>query len=359
MSLFIIWDPPKEIFTIPVLNWPLTWYGFLFALGFFWGYYIVLAFWKRYLLYFPLSLKDIEDFIPFCKLAKRICHKESFSFDSEKTISQKQALSCYNQYLSKEKGLKNRMKLRFGFEKELGNSLTSLKKKAQQITDRLLIYVMIATVVGARLGHIIFYEDVREYFLNPGAIFGFGRGGIAGLASHGAAIAIIIALLLFKRAMKKSFSLDLSLSRILDMVALPTAFAAFFIRIGNFINQEIIGIPTSLPWGVLFLHPAGGELVIPRHPAQLYEALFYLFVFSLLFYFSFKPKFFLKDGRFTGLFLLLIFSFRFVVEFLKVEQSEIICGSLFTMGQYLSLPFIALGLFFLFKKDKKKGCNDS
>ncbi len=132
---------------------------------------------------------------------------------------------------------------------------------------------------------------------------------------------------------------------------IPTALAAVFIRIGNFFNQEILGTPTDLPWGVLFLHPADGGAIVPRHPAQLYEALWYLVTFAILMvYWHGRPPFKVA-GRLTGLFLILVFGFRFLIEFLKVEQSVYLSStSLLTMGQWLSLPFVLLGIYLFLRK---------
>jgi prolipoprotein diacylglyceryltransferase len=135
---------------------------------------------------------------------------------------------------------------------------------------------------------------------------------------------------------------------------IPSAFLAAMIRLGNFINQEIVGRPSTLPWAVIFAHPADGSEALARHPVQLYEAIFYFAVF-LLTIFSWK-KFFalIHPGRLLGSFLIVVFAFRFFVEFCKVEQSYYLMqASFLTMGQYLSLPFIALGMYLLFRQRKK------
>jgi prolipoprotein diacylglyceryl transferase len=143
--------------------------------------------------------------------------------------------------------------------------------------------------------------------------------------------------------------------RVLDVVVVPTALAAVFIRIGNFMNQEILGTASTLPWAVVFMHPADGSAVIPRHPVQLYEAAWYLFSFCILLWYW--RSHFSKQimGKVSGLFLLLIFGFRFVIEAFKLEQSAYLSqGAFLTMGQYLSLPFIALGLWlFFFRRESR------
>jgi len=220
-----------------------------------------------------------------------------------------------------------------------------LRQKALALTDRLVLYMVVATLVGARLGHFLFYERPSLYLQHPLEIFQVWKGG---LASHGAVLGILFALALFRYKIHKSAP-DLSWVRLLDFVAIPAAFIGVCIRLGNFINQEILGTPTSLPWGVVFGHPTDHSLSVPRHPVQLYEALFYLAVFLLLWRLSFRPRYLLQQGKLIGLFLILVFGFRFCIEFLKLEQSHLLSTSL-TMGQILSLPVIFLGCWFLSKK---------
>ncbi|PIS03241.1 MAG: prolipoprotein diacylglyceryl transferase [Chlamydiae bacterium CG10_big_fil_rev_8_21_14_0_10_42_34] len=265
----IYWDPKPEIFVLPIINWPILWYGVLFALGFAVG--------------FPVFVGILTRF--------------------------------------------------------LGKSE---KKKAVAITDRLTLYMIIGTVIGARVGHFLFYEHPENYLNDPFEIFRIWEGG---LASHGAAIGIIIALVIFSYRIAP-IAPTLNWIRLLDFVCVPTAFAAVCIRVGNFINQEILGTPSSLPWAVVFGHPADGSMPVPRHPVQIYEALFYLAVFILLWRLTFVRSFLLRRGKLIGLFLILVFGFRFFVEFIKVEQSHLITVSTLTMGQILSIPAVLAGLFF-------------
>lgn len=270
----IYWDPKPEIFTLPIVHWPILWYGVLFALGFVIG--------------FPIFV------------------------------------GVLTRYLGKGE-----------------------RQKAVQITDRLTVYMVIATVVGARLGHFFFYEKPSSYLSKPWEILRVWEGG---LASHGAAIAIILALILFSHRIRK-VAPTLTWVRLLDFVSIPTALAGACIRLGNFINQEILGTPTDLPWGVVFGHPADRSVPVARHPVQLYESLFYLVVFFLLWRLSFKPSILKAQGKLIGLFLVLVFGFRFLIEFLKTEQSHLLSfSSSLTMGQILSLPAIAAGLLFYFWK---------
>jgi phosphatidylglycerol---prolipoprotein diacylglyceryl transferase len=214
-----------------------------------------------------------------------------------------------------------------------------LTADAKLIADKLSFYGIIGMLVGARLGDILFYQDWTAVLDQPGSIFRVWAGG---LASHGAGVGILVALLLFHVRFKSRFP-SLTRNRLLELVVVPAAFAGFMIRLGNFINQEILGTKTTLPWAVVFGHPADGSYPAPRHPVQLYESIFYLLTFGLLFYISRRP---LREGRIGGLFLVLVFGFRFLVEMIKEEQSAHLLGLSwpFTMGQLLSLPFFLLGL---------------
>ena len=217
------------------------------------------------------------------------------------------------------------------------------------LTDRLTVYMVVATIVGARLGHFLFYENPATYWRDPWELFRIWEGG---LASHGAIVAIPLALMLFSYRIRGQVP-GLTWLRLLDIAVVPAALIAFFIRVGNFFNQEILGVPTDLPWGVVFGHPADHSLPIPRHPVQLYEALFYLGVFSLLWALSRSSRWLCTLGRLSGLFLLCVFGFRFCIEFLKMEQSHLIMATHFplTMGQILSLPALGLGaVFFLWNR---------
>lgn len=363
---WLYWNPKKEIFIIPYLHLPVLWYSVLFALGFFIGYYIFLSFLKRYLLNFPLfSEKDVLDWdllisnLKNCKtkdqklVASHLSDMKLEKFDLKK---KKKFLNELNSLFSKElvlseekiKGVLDQKKaqIRLFLEKIFPGVFLTIKEKASYIAERITLYMVIATVVGARLGHLIFYEDFSYYLQHPLKILKTWDGG---LASHGAAVAIILGLYIFSKRIKQFYP-TLSLITLLDLVSLPTCFAAVCIRIGNFFNQEILGKNTDKFWGVIFGSPIDGVMV-PRHPAQLYEAFFYLLLFFLLLALSFKPRFYLKQGRFIGLFLFFVFTFRFFIEFLKVEQSSW-NQSYLLMGQFLSIPFIILGLIFIFRKKK-------
>lgn len=231
----------------------------------------------------------------------------------------------------------------------------------EEILDKLLLYMVIATVVGARLGHVLFYGPYfdglnanglmeRGYFSHPLDILKVYEGG---LASHGAAIAILIALYIFSKKIVKKPMLW-----ILDRVVAPVAIAGCFIRLGNLVNHEIIGDPTSLPWGFKFAF-AGDEFLINdvqvyRHPAQLYEAIFYLFTFALLMYLYWKTSAKLKSGVIFGVFMIVLWTGRFLVEFVKVGQTARDEVFALNTGQMLSIPLILVGIVILYFSLKKE-----
>ena len=202
----------------------------------------------------------------------------------------------------------------------------------------------LGTVIGARLGHCLFYEP--DYYLsNPVEILKIWKGG---LASHGAAIGILIALYLFVRKYKKPFIW------ILDRIVVVVALGGALIRLGNLMNSEIYGVETSLPWGFVFVR---NNEVVPKHPTQIYEALTYFFVFGLLFWIYLKTKGQFRSGTLFGLFLILVFGIRFLIEFIKEDQVPFEEGMTLNMGQLLSIPFVLLGfgiLYYYYRKSKKQ-----
>lgn len=213
------------------------------------------------------------------------------------------------------------------------------KKSEQDLND--LVWVMIlGTVLGARIGHCLFYNP-SYYLRHPEEILQIWKGG---LASHGAAIGIMIAIYFYVRKRK-----DMTYLWIFDRIVITVALAGFFIRMGNLFNSEIIGKPTNSSWGFVFTSVD----MIPRHPAQLYESIAYLFIFFFLFWFYFKKEGKFKQGLIFGLFLVLVFSFRFFVEFFKENQSSFEAGMFLNMGQLLSIPLVLLGIYLLFRKEKK------
>jgi phosphatidylglycerol---prolipoprotein diacylglyceryl transferase len=197
--------------------------------------------------------------------------------------------------------------------------------------DRLFLYMPLGAVLGARVGHVLFY-DPHFYATHPLDIVKIWEGG---LASHGAAAGILIALYLLARRPGSPPYLWL-----LDRVAIPTALGGAFIRLGNFFNSEIVGTPTSDAWGVVFdrVDP------IPRHPVQLYEAVAYGLIFLVLLGVYRRRGPARRPGGLLGLFFVLVFSARFLLEFLKTPQAEYEAGFVLTVGQLLSIPCIPAGL---------------
>ncbi|MBV2227225.1 MULTISPECIES: prolipoprotein diacylglyceryl transferase [Sphingobacterium] len=221
--------------------------------------------------------------------------------------------------------------------------------KSQELLDKLTIYIFVGTLVGARLGHCFFYDWAyyKEHFLEIFIPFQKINGsweltGFTGLASHGGAIGILIALWLFSRNTKTNFMW------ITDRLVLVVPIAGAFIRLGNFFNSEMIGNPTDLPWAVAFTHIDQ----IPRHPAQMYEAIAYVIIFFILWAMYQKNKD-PKPGKLFGIFLILLFGARFVIEYVKIDQVAFEAGMLLNMGQILSIPFILLGIFLLVRKPKE------
>lgn len=207
--------------------------------------------------------------------------------------------------------------------------------------EQLSVYMIFGTVIGARLGHCLFYNP--EYYLsNPIEIFKVWEGG---LASHGAALGILTALYLFSKK-KKNYPMLWTLDRVVIVVAL----AGTFIRLGNLFNSEIIGKPTDVSWAFIFT--AVDDL--PRHPAQLYESIAYFIVFLILLFFYYKGFEKNRNGLLFGLFLVLVFAFRFFVEFVKENQSGFEAGMALNMGQLLSIPFVLAGIIFIGKSFKHK-----
>lgn len=264
--------------------------------------------------------------------------------------------------------------------------LFKIKNYDIKLVDDYMIYLLIGAVLGARIIHILFYNP-SYYFSNPIAIFKIWEGGIA---SHGTAIGGIIAALLFVRRKNITFY------QAADMTAIPTALATMFIRLGNFINSEIVGRVTDSTWGVVFkkynfprdtfqyyktqflendlfqsmvkkyysiskepstlsdaqLHEYLSEL--PRHPTQIYEMINGLIVFGILFYLFKRKRDKLADGVLMYTFFIFYFILRFCVEFVKEYQTLTMDQSVLTMGQYLSIPFALFGIVMVYYLQKKK-----
>lgn len=215
------------------------------------------------------------------------------------------------------------------------------KKENQPITllDELATYMIISTVIGARLGHVLFYEPL-SYLQHPLDILKIWQGG---LASHGAAVGILIALYIFARRKNKPYFWAL------DRVVIVVALAGFFIRTGNLMNSEIYGKPTDLPWAFIFTRIND----IPRHPTQIYEGMSYLATFFFLLNYYYKKNGSPRPGDIFGMFLIAIFGMRIIIEFLKEPQVGFENQLTFNMGQMLSLPFVIAGIYLLLRRTIK------
>jgi len=219
----------------------------------------------------------------------------------------------------------------------------------ETVLDKLLVFVVLATIIGARLGHVFFYD--WDYYKDH--LADIPKVWEGGLASHGAAIMILLTLYYFSRKIVKRPMLW-----ILDRIVAPIAIAGCCIRLGNLVNHEIIGTPTDLPWGFRF-ERAGDEYLIGgvqvyRHPAQLYEAITYIISFFILHRMYWKTQARLVPGRIFGAFMVLIWTARFVIEFVKVGQTERDDVWALNTGQLLSIPFILIGIYLLIRKIPQK-----
>lgn len=211
--------------------------------------------------------------------------------------------------------------------------------------EKLSIYGMIGIMVGARLGHCLFYEP-SYYLSHPLEMIlpitfppdgGIKFIGYHGLASHGGVLGLLIALYFYSRNTKHSM-IDT-----IDLIAVVAGLSFGFIRLGNFMNSEIIGTPTTKPWGVIFERVDN----VPRHPAQLYEAISYFIIFTIMMILYKKMRDRLKNGFLFGLATVLFFTARFIIEFVKENQVGFEDGMTFNMGQLLSLPYIVVGIGFI------------
>lgn len=228
------------------------------------------------------------------------------------------------------------------------------QKIKDELFDPLFLYCFFGILIGARLGHCLFYQP--EYYLTSVKLFiemivpihfmaggGWKFVGYEGLASHGGTIGLIVALYLYYRRTR------LNLWQVLDNIAIATPITACFIRLGNLMNSEIIGKVTDVPWAFIF------ERVdkVPRHPGQLYEAIAYFVFFFVGLWFYRKHPQRVGTGFFFGLCLTLIFTFRFFIEYTKDIQVNFESGMLFNMGQILSIPFIIIGIYCMCRKQKQ------
>jgi len=203
------------------------------------------------------------------------------------------------------------------------------------------IYLIIGTILGLRLGHCFFYEP-QYYLNNPGEILMVWKGG---LASHGGAAGILLVIALFAWRNKLSYL------AMLDRAVVIVPLAGAFVRLGNLMNSEIVGKTADVAWAFYFPrydcappYDCDVGMITPRHPSQLYEAFFYILLFVFMFVLFSRMKSRLKEGTLLGIFLILLFGFRFLIEFIKDVQVNFEQGMAIKMGQILSIPFILAGI---------------
>ncbi len=260
-TLFVNWNPSPEMFTIPGIDWPVRWYGLMWALAFIGSHFFMNRFFKA-------------------------------------------------------------------------------EGRTEKDLDILTLYIILGTVIGARLGHCLFY-DPGYYLSHPLDILKIYEGG---LASHGGALGIVAGMLLYCRKTKENWLW------IFDRICIVVPFAAALIRFGNLMNSEIIGKPTDVPWAFVFSSVDN----LPRHPAQLYEALFCIVLFFVMYSLWKNKRESLGAGFLFGLLSLCLFTERFLDEFVKENQEAFEQGLTLNMGQILSIPFILIGIFMIIRSKKHK-----
>jgi prolipoprotein diacylglyceryl transferase len=270
---FIYWNPSPEIFTIPGIDWPVRWYGLMWALAFIASHFFM-------------------------------------------------------------------------------NRIFKAEKRSEKALDTLTLYIILGTVLGARLGHCLFYGPwfdeelangaiIEGYLSHPLNILKVYEGG---LASHGGALGILTAMILYCRKEKESWIW------LFDRLVVVVPLAAMCIRLGNLINSEIIGKVTDVPWAFIFVQ----EDNLPRHPAQLYEAIFCFFLFILMYWLWKNKRDEVGPGFMFGVLCVLLFTERFFDEFLKENQADFEGAMALNMGQWLSIPFVLIGAFMIWRSFKIK-----
>ncbi len=266
---YILWNPSPEVFTIPVINLPVRWYGLMWALAFIASHFFM-------------------------------------------------------------------------------NRIYKAEGRTEKALDSLTLYIILGTVLGARFGHCLFYGPWFDEFNNYGQLINEGylshplnmlKVYEGGLASHGGAIGIITAMILYCYKQKENWLW------LFDRLVIVVPLAAMFIRIGNLINSEIIGNVTNVPWAFIFIR----EDNLPRHPAQLYEAIYCLFLFVFMYWFWKNKREKVGQGFIFGLLCVLLFVERFIDEFFKENQVDFEDSLPINMGQILSLPFILIGFFMIWR----------
>jgi phosphatidylglycerol:prolipoprotein diacylglycerol transferase len=228
------------------------------------------------------------------------------------------------------------------------NRIFKAEGRSEKELDTLTLYIILGTVIGARLGHCLFYGPWFDEFDDMGHLINEGylshplnllKVYEGGLASHGGAIGIIAGMLLYCHRTKENKWW------LFDRLVVVVPLAAMFIRLGNLINSEIIGSVTNVPWAFIFVQ----EDNLPRHPAQLYEAIYCLFLFIFMYWFWKNKRKRVGPGYTFGLLLVLLFTERFIDEFFKENQVDFESGLALNMGQLLSIPFILIGIYYMWR----------
>lgn len=231
------------------------------------------------------------------------------------------------------------------------------EKQPESWVDKLFIYTVLGTIIGARLGHCFFYEwkELAEPVTFLGITFKYGNYYLShpwellyiwrgGLASHGGAIGILIAMYYYNKNVSKKGYIW-----IFDRLVIGVALAGASIRLGNLMNSEIYGTATTLPWGFIFVRDGQTE---PMHPTQIYEMIYCLVTFAVTYWLYYKKEAYKKTGFIFGVFLLGIFGTRFLLEFIKLNQEAFESGMILNMGQILSVPFIIWGIWLIMNRNK-------
>lgn len=344
---WIYWDPPRELFRIPYIDHPVVWYGLLFASGVVVAYLIIINILTK--LFHDQPNLQIASIRSWPSLGKALLSAKENPEHPLATIASQfnQKELSHNVYTTqyKEKVL---LALNNLPRERIKEWVYSPRDLAFYFTDRLSWFVILGTIIGARLGHVFFYEW-QFYMTHPVQIFKVWEGG---LASHGGTIGILLSLLAFRLYYRKLLP-ELTYLGLTDLLTIPSAFVGFCIRIGNFINQEIVGTVTTVPWAIIFAHPADGTAGLPRHPVQLYEGCTYLLIFLLLIA-LWRRRGFAPKGFFTGLFLTLVFGMRFILESFKEDLGGISPIPYLATGQILSVPFVIFGISLLLLSFRNK-----
>jgi phosphatidylglycerol---prolipoprotein diacylglyceryl transferase len=277
---YLFWNPSREAFFLPYVDFPIYWYSLWFALGFY-GAVVI-----------------------------------------------------------------GRSLVRSRANALVGEQETDLRAIGTYI-ERLALYCFFGLLIGARLGHVLFY-DAAHYLEHPLQILALREGG---LSSHGAVVGLFIALWFFHRKPTPYDYLPRG-ADLLDLLAISSAWTAGCIRVGNFFNQEIVGTQTSVPWAIVFGSPVDASGGVPRHPTQLYEAAVSFLLLACLLYLCRQGKF-AKNGLIAGWVLIITFTARFFLEFLKAPQCAFDTGCLH-MGQLLSLPVVVVGILLVIRAYRRR-----